>query len=409
MQITKLRAAPFLFALALATTGCVENDTVEPKFTPPGGDLFFRYVALGNSITAGFQSGGINVTLQRQAYPVLLAGKAGADFHVPAINDPGCPPPFVAPLTTERIADSDCLARSVNAPRLVQNLAVPGAAMEDATNFTGPGLSFLTTLILGGVDQATAMVNAEPTLVSVWLGNNDALGAALLGEPTALTPQSAFQADLDALVAAIDASTAETAVLIGVVDAMAAAPALQPGAWFWLLDQSGLSPIPLTVDASCDPATSPATAFNLVSLVGLLGAYGDQPSIPVSCADDALFVLNAAEQVTIASAVAAFNTAIADAADANGWIYIDPGSLFTPALADPDLIRKCQGLQSALASGDPVQINAAMVNTCPHESAPNFFGSWISYDAVHPSSVAHQAVADAMADALNAELGSSLP
>ena len=42
--------------------------------TPPAGAPFMaRYVAIGNSITAGFQSNGINDSTQRRAYPHLLA------------------------------------------------------------------------------------------------------------------------------------------------------------------------------------------------------------------------------------------------------------------------------------------------------------------------------------------------
>lgn len=421
MTITRLiRSARATLAvpalIALAAAGCVEDATVEPVFTPAnGGELFFRYVSMGNSITAGFQSGGINETLQRQAYPVVLAGKAGADFAIPAINDPGCPPPYAGPLTGQRISNTDCLARVVDAPKLVQNLAVPGARMADATDFTGPGLSFLTTLVTGGLSPADAMVATEPTLVSAWLGNNDALSAALVGDPALLTSQAEFQSDLDDLVAAIDGSTAQDAILIGVVDAATAAPALQPGAYYWLLQAAGpvvlgTDTIPLVVNATCDPATNPATAFNLVSLL-VANDYlaGTTSTIQVSCADNAPYVLNATERATIAAAVADFNNAIEQAATDHGWIYLDPASILAPALANPDMIRKCQTLAAALGTGDPVQIGAAVQASCPGPTATNFFGSLISYDGVHPTGAAHQIIADSLAARLNDKHGLSLP
>ncbi len=49
-----------------------------------------------------------------------------------------------------------------------------------------------------------------------------------------------------------------------------------------------------------------------------------------------------------------------------------------------------------------------MVSTCPHTSATNFFGSFISFDAVHPSGLAQQAVADTLAGRINAAFGLSL-
>src|SRR3712207_8913200 len=53
-----------------------------------------RYVAIGNSITAGYQSDGINDSTQARSYAVLLAQAAGTTFRVPALNRPGCQPPI---------------------------------------------------------------------------------------------------------------------------------------------------------------------------------------------------------------------------------------------------------------------------------------------------------------------------
>ncbi|HTD69913.1 MAG TPA: hypothetical protein VK647_05630, partial [Gemmatimonadales bacterium] len=47
-----------------------QNDVLNSPGVPPyaGGAMFQRYVAMGNSITAGFQSGGINDSTQRRSY-----------------------------------------------------------------------------------------------------------------------------------------------------------------------------------------------------------------------------------------------------------------------------------------------------------------------------------------------------
>jgi len=52
------------------------------------------YVALGNSITAGYQSGGINDSTQRQSYALLLARQMGTRYAYPALTMPGCAPPI---------------------------------------------------------------------------------------------------------------------------------------------------------------------------------------------------------------------------------------------------------------------------------------------------------------------------
>lgn len=391
----RARAIPAILLLALAglTAACVDDEAAAPVFVPEGDDLFTRYVSLGNSITAGFQSGGIHAQLQNDAYPVLLAAMAGATFGVPELSYPGCPPPFAAPLSGERIAEVACFYRDPDHPPLVQNLAVPGHTMLDAGDRTGPGASTLATLILGGRSQIEAMRDARPTLVSVWLGNNDALGAALAGDTTRLTPVPAFQAALDELADAIDATPARDAILIGVADPILIAPALQPGAYFWLVEQSGEAPVPLTVEDNCAPGT-PGGARWVSFLVANPYLDGETDSVRVDCAEDAPFVLDQAEETAVRERIDTFNDAIADAAEARGWIYVDPTTSFiAPALSDPDLVRKCQGLATATT---PAELQAAVEDTCPHPDAPNFFGAYFSYDGVHPSSAAHAVIADSL-------------
>lgn len=403
---TGFRAA-ILVGAAGALAACAADEALV-RSTPDTAEaaLFARYVALGNSITAGFQSAGINDSTQREAYPVLLAERAGVPFGVPSLAMPGCAPPLLEPLAGERVGGGDagtCALRETPGPRLVQNLAVPGALIADVLdNVAGPGANPLTTLILGGRTQAEAMVAANPTLVSVWIGNNDALAAGLAANPDLLTPLDGFRASLSDLAGAIDESTAETAILIGAVNPVVV-PALQPGAYFWALGQTDGLPKP--VGDTCAPRTAQGEPNPLAAnLVSFFAFAGPEPST-IECSDDAPFVLTPDEQQRIAERTAAFNAAIAETADANGWLYVNPNALLQPFLSDPNAIRKCQGLADA---GTPAEFQRAVAETCPNPDAPNFFGSLISLDGVHPSAAAHEIVANALAEALNDELGLSL-
>ena len=71
---------------------CQTDRTVGPSYS--GGTLFTSYVALGNSITAGYQSGGINDSTQQRSYAVLLARQFGTRFAIPSLAMPGCAPPI---------------------------------------------------------------------------------------------------------------------------------------------------------------------------------------------------------------------------------------------------------------------------------------------------------------------------
>jgi len=412
-----------LAALALVATSCIEGD--EPVIVEPaGGTLFDRYVSLGNSITAGYQSGGINIQLQQEAYPVLLAAKANAEFGIPGLAMPGCPPPLAGPLTTTRTSTVECNYRSFDAPEVVQNLAVPGAATADLGDVYGTN-TVLNTFILGGRTQISAMQDADPTLVSVWIGNNDALSAFLIGDTMALTPLAAFQSAYDDIVAGINATDAEDAILIGVVNAMTGAPALQPGAYFWALAQSPPAGLPtINVAANCAPfdggGNPNPTSARLISFIGVSNAIaaGEDP-VNIDCVNGVQiggayvpdYLLDETEQAVMAARVTAFNSYIEQQADDNGWIYIDPNAaLVAPALGNPDLIRKCQTLATAT---DAASFSAAVAASCPVDldptTAETFFGSYISFDGIHPSAAAHVVMANALADAINTAHGLSLP
>src|SRR2546427_5982171 len=82
-------------SVALAAAACHEDDLISPPVPPyTGGAMFQRYVSMGNSITAGFQSGGINDSTQKQSYVALVAAAMGSPFYYPSLPNPRCPPPL---------------------------------------------------------------------------------------------------------------------------------------------------------------------------------------------------------------------------------------------------------------------------------------------------------------------------
>jgi len=207
--------------------------------TAASNDLFARYVAFGNSITAGIQSGGINATTQNESYAVLLAESMGTTFNVPLLLDPGCPPPYANIFTQVRIADipNNCAFRDPETPEYINNVAFPGAdILEGLTNDTLPALSStdaFKTLLLGGMTELEAAARVAPTFVTVWLGNNDALGAVLdvgnAGDPSLVTDTTVFRRRYERFMTALDdMGSIQGGVLIGVVQ-VAAAPYLTQG------------------------------------------------------------------------------------------------------------------------------------------------------------------------------------
>lgn len=420
---------------------CTEGDVspIAPEVPAQGGDLFQRYVALGNSITAGYVSGGITGAAQAQAYPVKLAALAGADFNVATLAGRGCTPTYRGPFVFDTVrvgpgaTSQTCDLLAAPAPRLVNNLAIPGATLGDALNRNRPA-NPLSSLFLGGRSQVERMVEAQPTLVTVYLGNNDVLGGAGSGDIGRLTPAARFSAQVDSLVTYLKQTPAGSGgedrdvVLLGISPFPAL---LQPGAYFFAQYQA--DPVGFqqrtgkTVNANCAPVPGNPFAGSLVSF-----AIFGQPAIPQIDCDGIAglstdFVLTPTETAELIGRVVAYNTALRTAATANGWIYVDVNEIIggagtTPATlrqrANPAQFRLCQGLAGATT---PTEFQVAIFTTCPAPADPaapytpgsaayaNFFGTWLTFDAVHPDTEFQTAVARAIASALNAKHGTSLP
>jgi hypothetical protein len=76
-----LRGAIGLVAMAgIAACGDATDKLVFAPGAPTGGAMFKNYVAIGNSITAGYQSGGLNDSTQQASYARLFAIQVGTRF-----------------------------------------------------------------------------------------------------------------------------------------------------------------------------------------------------------------------------------------------------------------------------------------------------------------------------------------
>jgi hypothetical protein len=397
--------------LLLAAAGC-SNETLTPPAVPAytGGAMFQRYVALGNSITAGFQSGGINDSTQQRAYPKLVAAAMGGfPYYYPSLAAPGCPPPidtlFTASGAPHRLAggtDSTCAYRAGTAPPYLSDVAVPGATVLDPYHAgPTPSANALTLVILGGQSQVEAMRASAPTFVSVWIGNNDVLGAATdgtnAGNPALVTDTAAFRARYDSLLAAIDATPSiQGAVLLGVAD-VSAIPYFSYGqVYFGAYLASQLPPM-MTVSNDCAPSGSggigDTTLVPFPYGFGLIAVAAQGTPVTLDCADD--HNIEPAELANLHAAVAAYNALIAGRATARGWAYLDPNPAFAALRADTTQVR--------------IFPNAGATNCDGSYPAGSPFGTAFSCDGIHPSTSTQRLIAQTLVQVINATYGSAIP
>jgi hypothetical protein len=371
--------------------------------------IFQSYVALGNSITAGYQSAGISDSTQQRSYAVLLAKQMGTRFAYASLANPGCPPPInnfnnqtrVTPTGFPTSTSSSCYLRS-GTVAVLNNVAVPGATTfdPDAPSSTlTPSANLLTQLILGGENQVQRAREANPTFATVWIGNNDVLAPAVSGMLTpapgispGVTPQTTFQSNYDKFITDLTANNAALkGVLMGIVN-VANAPilfsgrVLQNAAFLGALSQAAGKPV------TADPTTCTATTNSLISfqIVAAIRA-GTHPSTifcektPQPPVGD-VFVLDSQELATLTTYVSNVNTYISGKAQAIGFAYLDPNRAL-----------------------DSLKLKGEITPLGPNFAAPTSpFGKWISLDGAHPSTCAHILIADYLIDAINAKYTTSL-
>lgn len=405
MTINRLAAS---LVLTLALAACHSDESLKPSTVID--PTFQRYVSMGNSITAGFQSAGINDSTQQRSYAVLLSKAMGTHYVYPSLALLGCPPPFINNVFKVRVggdtSSTTCGLRNpgTEAPN---NVAVPGARAEEMlTNFGVPvsTTNTLTSLFLGGHTQIEAMQALQPTFVSAWIGNNDVLGSLTdlsnPGNPALVTPSPIFNQEVDSIADAIAATKAK-AILIGVADVAAIPYGSKATNYFCLAAATA---------GGCGPAPALPPNFHVAPncAPGALGGLGDTTLVPwpvgvtlvlraaqgvndtLDCSIDQA-VVTGDELANLHSAVVAFNTKLAAVADAHGWAFLNPNPTLLAARADPSLVS-------------PFPIIPARP-----DSFPVRFGTLFTLDGVHPSAAAHRIIADSVAATINRTYNTSIP
>ena len=446
LRAAAVAAAVAAAGAALAAAACSKDPVIVGVVTPTSAPFMARYVALGNSITAGYQSGGINDSTQRRSYARMLALAAGATYRYASLANPGCPPPIANFVTGDRgtlggVANTatTCLFRDpASVTSLLNNVAVPGANSFDpngtgvvTTPGSAGGYNILTNFILGSRTQVERAVQLDPTFASIWIGNNDVLSFAISGTTAGVTALTTFVGNYAAMVNTLRAGSPNLrgGVLIGVVDVTnipllipisvinpasngTGANAFQQAALVGVRTLFGATtpgvftgPRPatfaVTFNANCNasvseisilalqqiaaavPAAAPGYQFNCAVGNGTTAGTGATPGL-----------LDDAERKVFVDRVIAYNAYIKAKADSIGFAYLDPNALLTPL--------KQQGVIPPFPNlAVPTAAFAASAGTAQQVR-------FITNDGVHPSTTAHYVLANALIDVINTKYTASI-
>src|SRR5574341_2054 len=382
--------------LLLGAAACNNEEVFRPANLTLVDPMFTPYVSMGNSITAGFQSGGINDVTQNQSYAVLLARAMGTPFFAPLMNSPGCPSLYTNVFTQTRVSSIPCALRKTPAvpPPYITNVAVPGAKVMDAVNNLDPAsnANALTTFFLGGLTQTEMMQRVRPTFISVWIGNNDVLGAATSltngGDSTLITPAATFTSRYAAMLDSIDNVGPAGGILIGVAK-VTAIPFFSKGTTYLGAKLAGQLPPAFTVAPDCAPPRGDSVLVPFPYGGALLAAAAAGQPRTLNCADTVPQIIVPREYAILLTTIAAYNTYIQGQATARNWAYLDPNVTLDSLAGVATAVRPLPAFNTACST--------------------NPFGTAFSCDAVHPSASTHKLIANKVRAEINTAYSTSIP
>lgn len=390
---TSVGALALAFLVAGAAFGAVNTGVAD----------FSTYVAMGDSLTAGFSSGALLQKYQVNSYPALIYRQATGKttgFEQPLVSNPGIGSiPGTGVLTLQGlfptvIAPTPTQGQPINLtyPHAYNNVAVPGQTLHDLLTQTSGGFADLI-LRPNGANQFTQLqegLSLKPTFVTLWIGNNDALAAATSGiaiEGVTLTPAAQFDADYNTVVNAITATGAKMAVAN--IPDVTSIPFVTTIPRFLVDPKTNQlviingAPVPLI------GPNGPLQAGDFVLLTasaelaqgrGIPQALGGSGQ-PLS--DNA--VLSAAEVATIKAHVDAYNNTIRTVASAKGLALVDANALLSNLATN------------GIAIGG-IDFSSAFLT-----------GGIFGYDGVHPTALGYAYIANQFIDAINVNFGADIP
>ena len=366
-----------VLTLLLGLNACINND-IDPNASTSGtapsrGNAdFTKYVAVGNSLTAGFADGGLYRDSQLNAYPSILAGQfatvGGGGFTQPLFTEAqAAGSGYLKLIRVPSLADPSSLLTSIAqvAPGAVRGTSSSGGALytkfTDANQNLGvPGIKVADILLAGYGSTAGnpyfERLTANPattyfqyvsdnltnaTFFSCWLGNNDALSYATSGGISALTTTDLFTTNFTAIMNKLTEGGRKGAV-IG-IPIVTTTPYFTTFTLPLVLAQINLLLKPTTPVTALYIQTatgvratqtgdllmlSNATSYANIgsSAVGTKnGPYGLSPANPLPNN----LVLDSGEVTTLNTSITTFNGIMKAQADSKGAAFVDPNVVLT--------------------------------------------------------------------------------
>ena len=411
---------------------CTNND-IDPNAgtgTPPlkGNADFTKYVAVGNSLTAGYADGGVYRNGQLNSYPSILAGQfaavGGGNFVQPLFTEaqaagsgylklvklPNPADPTSLASSLAQVAPGAVRTTNANGGPLYtkftdanQNLGVPAIKMANiltpgygSAQFGNPYFERLLTDPASTTTTYFQYVSDNlngATFFTSWLGNNDALayatsgGAGAENTPNGLTSTALFTTNTTAIMNKL-AEGGRKGVVIAIPNVIGTpyftTATTQLNA---LLKAQGITGLAIaSKSAPGGVRLSTSGDYFLLTISGILNdiltkGVGQSATNPIP--DQ--YVLDASEVTALNTRIGEFNSILKTQADAKGAAYVDVTPVF-------------QQLS---------QTGGYVLNGITY-SAAYIQGGVFSLDGIHLTPAGYALVANEIIRGINAKYGSTI-
>ncbi|WP_448700116.1 G-D-S-L family lipolytic protein [Mucilaginibacter sp. AW1-3] len=425
----------YLYILAAVAGLAACKPTIDVPTPSKGGADFTRYIAVGNSLTAGYADGGLYLTGQQNSYPGIIAQQmlsvGGGAFNQPLFSSAQANGSGYLTLTKFDASGNPVLGNvTTNLAYTGQTVTIPGyPPVNLLAKYTGnidnygvPGIKLLhittaaysnlnpyfdrmlTTTSPNNNTTYLSLITSKPfTFFTNWLGNNDALGYATGGGggytgADALTDPTTFAQLYTLLINTLTTNGAKGAcATIPDVTTIPYFTTVTYGAILAGVQKSVPSVQNLYImggnATGATYAARAATANDLfiltfpTSLIGSTTAgagtypYGLDPRNPI----ESKYVLDANEQTLVKNAVNSYNSTIKAVAASKGLAVFDSFTFLTSIKTNGYVING-------------INLNSNYIS-----------GGIFSLDGVHLTPRGYSIVANEFIKAINTTYGSTIP
>lgn len=389
-----------LIIIAIFLSSCVDKSNLSEPVVNTGTADFSRFVTIGNSLTAGYQSGALYESAQLYSFGALLARQVGTQYEIPLVSDPGTgnrmevtAVDLAKGTVTINYNTSTGTLKNPTYSKPYNNLGVPGATLYDVINATSSSNCFsavmanspnpMFDLILRGKgSQFQQAKSLKPTFVILWIGNNDILGYATSGGATPYTPVANFQALYTQLADSI-ASLGAKVVVLNIPDVLSIPflttipPVVQNPSDGSLINLYGI------VNGTPKKLTLGKDYLTLKAKDLITSGVGLTPTNPLPNN----VVLDSAEVATAKNIITQYNNTINTLASNKGFALVNINQVLNSVATSPN------GMLF-----DGVRFSTKYIT-----------GNLFSLDGVHPTSQGHAIIANEIIKVINQRFNANIP